>query len=710
MTYMSSMPRAADRFVRRYLGLSQRAVNFDNAAASCATVTWSNLCQSPETASVRNEHLMGQQHYALYFGMHFVDTPRHAQGPMSSKTWKAHVHEQVKEMRAFNSMMQQHSAFLTRNLTTLVRHLQRDSVPYFLTYRQDESGRRLYSCWFEVPIGIVLAVVSFVLEPVLATVAMLLQRPCDPPFSEVPHFPVDLAPDELGTKEWVDKWQQINPLLQHQLKSNQSIPNQADFLSYYETFPSTDPTGDAKMLRDMIEVGKGGTEHDTKDAETRYVYTKAGVCGTVKMAQSATEYRFELIEDGIIGYGLRDFIQYRGQVLEVTIGQGDFSSYLDDHPGIFFGAEMMGMKLLRDYLNTEGHKHLNLGRNEFETLLVVLPGCAAGFQFIWENEALRAGMVFDQPPPCNDAHEQAVYAQTVQDAEIAQASGNSSLAGIILQSRQYRTYGKYVPACKASGNMQPRYVDEGGVREQFDYELSGTCMKAIEDTDRLLIQAWWIRGLFEGLHIDGTINFEWVIDHSRKHLLEPNPLGASSKLYRTCISSIVDFLSTVQNEYGSEAYYLPGNLPNITVLDRCAEYLDWYLNTLKDKYECATPSAEDQALCGNISLSFPFSIREKLHEPGLRSAKQSDSFDVCSEGTAASQDWSVYNCSTHLGPCCGDGKCERERGESALHCAADCSAQVQPAAPPSARAHQVPEGAFGRQQGQFSDLVDEGGG
>jgi hypothetical protein len=47
-------------------------------------------------------------------------------------------------------------------------------------------------------------------------------------------------------------------------------------------------------------------------------------------------------------------------------------------------------------------------------------------------------------------------------------------------------------------------------------------------------------------------------------------------------------------------------------------------------------------------------------------------FDLCKTGSLAAQSWSIHNCSIHLGPCCGNGVCDADHGETALNCPRDC--------------------------------------
>ena len=139
VTYASSTPSLAEAFVMKYFGFSRRALNFEKGKP-CAEVKWLNLCQSPEAASYLTEDILDNgPKYSWEFGVHFVNTPAHAQGPMSLKVWKGYLHSQIKAMDEWNPMMQAHSAYMARDLTPFVHSLLRDKVPHFLTYRSEGS-------------------------------------------------------------------------------------------------------------------------------------------------------------------------------------------------------------------------------------------------------------------------------------------------------------------------------------------------------------------------------------------------------------------------------------------------------------------------------------------------------------------------------------------------------------------------------------------
>ena len=51
---------------------------------------------------------------------------------------------------------------------------------------------------------------------------------------------------------------------------------------------------------------------------------------------------------------------------------------------------------------------------------------------------------------------------------------------------------------------------------------------------------------------------------------------------------------------------------------------------------------------------------------------RSKEFDLCDRGSAALRDWSHFECDSHLGPCCGDGVCQVNEGETPQRCSGDC--------------------------------------
>ena len=63
--------------------------------------------------------------------------------------------------------------------------------------------------------------------------------------------------------------------------------------------------------------------------------------------------------------------------------------------------------------------------------------------------------------------------------------------------------------------------------------------------------------------------------------------------------------------------------------------------------------------------------QEKSHHspPPLHGAL----FDLCDEGSNSSQKWNIHECGAHLGPCCGDGRCEVHRHEDVIRCPEDCT-------------------------------------
>ena len=56
-----------------------------------------------------------------------------------------------------------------------------------------------------------------------------------------------------------------------------------------------------------------------------------------------------------------------------------------DHPGIFFGGSLTGYNGLISWLSQTHRPFMTRGRNNFESVLSMLPGSASVFQFLWEN-------------------------------------------------------------------------------------------------------------------------------------------------------------------------------------------------------------------------------------------------------------------------------------------------------------------------------------
>jgi hypothetical protein len=95
MTYANPSPGRAERFVHKYFGFHKRNFDFERSAAACAHITWLQLCQSEEVRTVDSDEL----NWNWEWGVHFVDTKKQPQGPMSIRTWKAFVHSQVGKMQ-----------------------------------------------------------------------------------------------------------------------------------------------------------------------------------------------------------------------------------------------------------------------------------------------------------------------------------------------------------------------------------------------------------------------------------------------------------------------------------------------------------------------------------------------------------------------------------------------------------------------------------
>ena len=51
----------------------------------------------------------------------------------------------------------------------------------------------------------------------------------------------------------------------------------------------------------------------------------------------------------------------------------------------------------------------------------------------------------------------------------------------------------------------------------------------------------------------------------------------------------------------------------------------------------------------------------------------SKEFDLGDRGSAALGDWTHFECNSHLGPCCGDGICQVDLGETSQRCRNDCA-------------------------------------
>jgi hypothetical protein len=235
MTYMNPTPRLAETFVNKYFGFHFRLFDFDTHKESCADITWLQLCQTSEVRTFK------ETVWNWEWGIHFVNTKRHPQGPMNITTWKAHLHSRVGAMQAYNEWMQAHSAYFARSLTDLAAALARDGVPFFVSYRTDDSAhtgtgtgtgtganentaprvRVLWSLWLEVPTGIIWEVSSFDLAAEFTAAASPLARPCDAPFASVPSLAAAASPAGADNERWYEQWGAVSP-------------NPRDFVAYYE--------------------------------------------------------------------------------------------------------------------------------------------------------------------------------------------------------------------------------------------------------------------------------------------------------------------------------------------------------------------------------------------------------------------------------------------------------------------------------------------
>lgn len=121
--------------------------------------------------------------------------------------------------------------------------------------------------------------------------------------------------------------------------------------------------------------------------------------------------------------------------------------------------------------------------------------------------------------------------------------------------------------------------------------------------------------------------------------------------------------------------------PSQAAVLRCAKALDQWLaqQTAKCNLQLHDETSIDSSrreLCKQMHASFPTSVVstiQNVHKLEAGTALESGSFDLCAKGTAASNDWGKFGCAEHLGPCCGNGVCDSQQGETSENCAGDCA-------------------------------------
>jgi hypothetical protein len=120
--------------------------------------------------------------------------------------------------------------------------------------------------------------------------------------------------------------------------------------------------------------------------------------------------------------------------------------------------------------------------------------------------------------------------------------------------------------------------------------------------------------------------------------------------------------------------------PNSATMDRpipgCKDTRGWNENGGILSYERAV-HAEDDGVSINAFLQKSATTKPKskgvVFNLGEKPPLHSPLFDLCDTGSDAAQSWAIHNCSIHLGPCCGSGTCDADRGETPVNCPEDCS-------------------------------------
>jgi hypothetical protein len=129
-------PHGAQEFVEHHFGLLRRYFNFEGSKEdACANITWNQICHS----DVEMKPVFGAKiNWNFEFGVHFVNTPFHPQGPMTLNELSTFISKRLTKAANSNHWSQWHierSGFLVRDLTPVVRSLQAKKVPFLLTSR-----------------------------------------------------------------------------------------------------------------------------------------------------------------------------------------------------------------------------------------------------------------------------------------------------------------------------------------------------------------------------------------------------------------------------------------------------------------------------------------------------------------------------------------------------------------------------------------------
>lgn len=170
-------------------------------------------------------------------------------------------------------------------------------------------------------------------------------------------------------------------------------------------------------------------------------------------------------------------------------------------------------------------------------------------------------------------------------------------------------------------------------------------------------------------------------DEFLKELQNSVAKGTGTSLGLLCMLRIVHRLNTIHTTDGFEGFYKPEYAFKDDVMVACSRKMDTTLAALREHYQCHTDiipggkllhqhSIDRHSICILIQKSFPRSVSRGLKTPALN--QLSNPFDVCASGNHISNNWESYECADHLGPCCGNGHCDKKRGETAVNCHRDC--------------------------------------
>lgn len=681
ITHATPYPDKAQAFVERHFGLLRRYFHFGSeTSAQCADITWNLICQNPK--EFRSDARSDDWNWE--WNIHFVHTPMHPQGPMNLSVLTKHAHGALSAAAERDEWSDWHTlrtGYMVRDLTPIVASLAADGVPFLLTHRDDHHAERRAltssrgssahppATPHRAPSAVTSSAThsrgssaarppttshrapsarsasstnrtaSFVdaawrkLDDQIARnhrVARLYSL-----YVEIPEGIVWEITSEIFDQKRADGTQSVplrRPCDQHPLEDTPQMvsprdanklgalygkaaftpgPNPTAIVARHHTYPSLDPLADARDVFELLELSSGPPA-----GQYRYVTRANGACAAIVAMNGVTELRFERVEPtdgGGDGYSIRDFMRYQATLHRASLRHGDYNSYMDSHLAFFMGV------------TNPQHKDAQWSRsgNDFS---------------LWSR--------------------------------FGDALASSKRPHLIQGRNQFESV--FVLTRNSSSVVQFIWVNAGVMmhKESIDYPIPG-CKNA----------NWEEIAKYEDLLENGSTPMlpgELYASHQTRQSSRTSHTPAPPSRTSTHASSAVGSAARTRDHSHAE----PDR--HIDDLDAEIEMLEARLETVRqqqaDRLESRLGALRKQkATQGQRrrSLASGPSSAQKAHHSSADAAQgsplSSKEFDLCDRGSAALGDWTHFECNSHLGPCCGDGICQVDLGETSQRCRNDCA-------------------------------------